>query len=50
MSRTFFLVPLNMGFISAYLKRTRLDCSVIFFTVLMYFCTVTKFFSSYFGY
>ena len=36
--------------LSALIIGTRLDCSVIFFTVLMYFCTVSEFFSSCFGY
>jgi len=43
-------VPLEEGFISAYLKRMRLDGSVVFFTVLMYLCTVAEFFSPCYGY
>ena len=50
LSRTFFLVSLEEGFISADLERTHLDCSVIFFTVPMYFCTVAEFFSSCLSY
>jgi len=39
----------KVGFISAYLHRPRLDCSVLCLTVHMYVCTVEQFFSTVLG-